>query len=247
MCISIAMVWRRLTRSLGFIVKHLHWAPHSLIEAQRQIRIDQSIELLRRLESAQANDWQRFMTLDEFWFYLWTSHEIVWVQAGQQPPEMVKHMIGDSKMMVTIVWDPQCFHLVDALPKGQKFNANYYIDRILQLLLESRSTGRGPGLIIHADNARSHTARKTFKFCRENRLEIAPHPPYSPDLALSDFFLFGHVKHALEGAEFSSEETLLAAILRVLSDLTGDILRAVFAKWVEQLNLVALNEGHYYR
>jgi hypothetical protein len=102
------------------------------------------------------------------------SQETVWVQAGQQPPEMVKHMIGDRKMMVTIVWNPQGFHLIDALLKGQKFNANYYIDRILQQLLEGRSTGRDPGLIIHADNARSHTARKTFKFCRENRLEMAP-------------------------------------------------------------------------
>jgi hypothetical protein len=59
-------------------------------------------------------------------------------------------------MMVTIVWNPQGFHLVDALPKGKKFNPNYYIDRILSPLLESRSTGRGRGLIIHADNARAH-------------------------------------------------------------------------------------------
>jgi hypothetical protein len=71
---------------------------------------------------------------------------------------MVKYMIGDRKMMITIVWNPQGFHLVDALPKGQKFNANYYIDRIIQSLLESRSTGRDPGLIIHADNARPHMA-----------------------------------------------------------------------------------------
>jgi histone-lysine N-methyltransferase SETMAR len=187
------------------------------------------------------------MTLDESWFYLWTRHETVWVQAGQQSPERVKHMIGDRKMMVTIIWNPQGFHLVDALPKGQKFNTHYYIDRILQPLLESRSTGRGPGLIIHADNVRPHTAQKTLKFCRENRLEMAPHPPYSPDLAPSDFILFGHVKHVFEGAEFPSEETLLVAIQRVLSDLTGDTLRAVFANWVERIKSVTLNEGHYYR
>jgi histone-lysine N-methyltransferase SETMAR len=159
----------------------------------------------------------------------------------------MKHMIRDRTMMVIIVWNPQGFHLVDRLPKGQKFNANYYIGRILQLFLESRSTGRGSGFIIHADNARPNTARKTLKFCRENLLEMAPHPPYSPDLAPSDFFLFEHVKHVLEGAEFPSEETLLTAIQRVLSDLTGDTLRVVFAKWVEWLNWVALNEGHYYR
>jgi hypothetical protein len=76
-CISIATVWRRLTRSLGLVVKHLHWVPHSLTEAQGQIRIDRSIELLRLLESAQANEWQSFMTLNEFWFYLWTSYETV--------------------------------------------------------------------------------------------------------------------------------------------------------------------------
>jgi hypothetical protein len=34
-------------------------------DAQREIRIDQSNELLRLLESAQADDWQNFMTLDE--------------------------------------------------------------------------------------------------------------------------------------------------------------------------------------
>jgi histone-lysine N-methyltransferase SETMAR len=149
--------------------------------------------------------------------------------------------------MVTIVWNPQGFYFVDAFPKDQKFNANYYIDRILQALLESLSIGRGPDLIIHADNARPHTAGKTFKFCRENGLEMTPHPPYSPDLVPSDFFLFGHVKHELEGNEFPSDEALLAAIHSVLSNLTGEPLRAVFAKWVERMNWVALNEDHYYR
>jgi hypothetical protein len=70
------------------------------------------------------------MTLDEFWFYLWTSQEMVWVQAGQQHPEMVKHIIEDRKMMVTIAWNAQGFHLVDVFLKDQKFNADYHIDRI---------------------------------------------------------------------------------------------------------------------
>jgi hypothetical protein len=76
---------------------------------------------------------------------------------------------------------------------------------------------------------------------------MAPHPQYSQDLAPSNFFLFEHVKHVLEGAEFPSEETLLAAIQRVLSDLTSGILRAVFAKSVERMNWIALKKGHYYR
>jgi hypothetical protein len=35
-------------------------------------------------------------------------------------------------------------------------------------------------------------------FCEENELRLAPHPPYSPDLELSDFFLFGYVKERLK-------------------------------------------------
>jgi hypothetical protein len=76
---------------------------------------------------------------------------------------------------------------------------------------------------------------------------MASHPPYSPDLAPPDFFLLRYVKHAIERAEFPSEKTLLAAIQSIASDLTIDTLTAVFAKWVERLRWVALNEGHYYR
>jgi hypothetical protein len=76
----------------------------------------------------------------------------------------VRHMIGDRKMIVTIVWNPHGFHFIDALPKGQRFNTTYYVNIILQPLLDGRSNGPGAGLMIHADNARRDTARKTLNF-----------------------------------------------------------------------------------
>jgi hypothetical protein len=75
MYISRATIWQSLTGRLEFVVKHLHWVPHSLTDAQWQIRINRSNELLRLLQSAQANDWQSYITLDESWFYLWTSQK----------------------------------------------------------------------------------------------------------------------------------------------------------------------------
>jgi hypothetical protein len=123
----------------------------------------------------------------------------------------------------------------------------YYVNITLQPFLEGRSSGPGAGLIIHADNGRPHTARRTLEFFRENHLGIAPHPPYSPDLMPSDHFLFEHIKRALEGVEFRSEKALLVAIQSVLSQLTAYILSTVFAKWVERPNWVALNEEHCYR
>jgi hypothetical protein len=70
---------------------------------------------------------------------------------------------------------------------------------------------------------------------------------YSPDLAPSDFFLFGYVKYARECVEFPSEEILLAAIQSIVSDLMIDILTAVFATRIERLRWVDLKEDHYYR
>ena len=36
---------------------------------------------------------------------------------------------------------------------------------------------------LHGDNARPHTARVVTEFLQRRRIEVVPHPPYSPDLA----------------------------------------------------------------
>jgi hypothetical protein len=43
-------------------------------------------------------------------------------------------------------------------------------------------------------------------------MKSAPHPPYSPDLAQSDFYLFGYVKECLTGLSFEDADQLLAAV-----------------------------------
>jgi histone-lysine N-methyltransferase SETMAR len=134
--------------------------------------------------------WHDVVTLDESWFYLNTAHELIWLQPDEEAPERELHIIQSPKLMLTIAWNPNGFHLIDVLPKGFKFNASYYISHILGPLSVWRQTQVGRTnrkLIIHSDNARSHTARATSDFMDENAMTRAPHPPYSPDLASSDF------------------------------------------------------------
>jgi hypothetical protein len=50
----------------------------------------------------------------------------------------------------------------------------------------------------------------------ENRIKSEPHPPYSPDLAPSDFYLFGYVKRCLAYLSFDDADHILAAIEGVL-------------------------------
>jgi len=43
-------------------------------------------------------------------------------------------------------------------------------------------------------------------------LEVSPHPPYSPDLAPSDYHLFGSMKKMLGGQKFASDMEVQWAI-----------------------------------
>jgi histone-lysine N-methyltransferase SETMAR len=127
------------------------------------------------------------------------THEQIWLRPGETPPERARHTIQDRKIMVTIAWNPLGFPLIVALPKGRTFNTEYTHDNIFAALTQLQPEEDGRKLVVHADNARTRTAQKCRSFCKENGLWLTPHPPYSPDLAPSDFFLFGHVKEHLEG------------------------------------------------
>ena len=64
------------------------------------------------------------------------------------------------------------------------------------------------GVILQHDNARPHTSLKTKKKLLELDWDILPHPPYSPDLAPSDFYLFRSLQNFLDGKIFNGTEDI---------------------------------------
>jgi hypothetical protein len=82
-------------------------------------------------------------------------------------------------------------------------------------------------------------------FCEENRLRLAVHPPYSPDLTPSDFFLFKHIKHCLQGIAFPSRKELLAVIHEIVGAIPRPTLEDMFRHWMERLEWVSQNNGDY--
>jgi transposase len=90
-------------------------------------------------------------------------------------------------------------------------------------------------LWLHADNARPHTAKVSTNHITRDEMKRAPHPPYSPDLAPSDFFLFGYVKRKLMRYRAESESELLVRIRVILAEIPWDILNAVFFESMDRL------------
>jgi hypothetical protein len=91
---------------------------------------------------------------------------------------------------------------VKALPKWSNFKADDDIHNILVAISDCRQlTGgmRQNKLWIDADNAHPQIAKVSNDYIARNEMKTAPHPPYSPDLAPSYFFLLGYVKQKLMG------------------------------------------------
>jgi hypothetical protein len=83
-------------------------------------------------------------------------------------------------------------------------------------------------LIVRADNTRAHTAKMTSQFMEQNLMQVAPHAAYSPDLAPSDFYLFGSVEQLLSRCQFAGQGSLLQAVSDTLVGIERITLESVF-------------------
>jgi hypothetical protein len=62
--------FRRLTKSLHFVLERFCWVPHKLSDLQKQAWVIISKESQKLLESMRHHSWKYMMTRDEAWFCL---------------------------------------------------------------------------------------------------------------------------------------------------------------------------------
>ena len=94
--------------------------------------------------------------------------------------------------------------------------------------------------LLH-DNARPHSAAQTQDLITSFKWEQMDHPPYSPDLAPSDFHLFLHLKKFLGGKRFDDDDDLKDAVQKWLTSQEG--IQKLVPRYVKCLN----NGGEYVR
>jgi hypothetical protein len=179
--------------------------------------------------------WHDIVTRDESWFCLSTDHKFIWLPQSEKVPESERCTIQSKKFMLTIVWNPRGFHLIDVLARGCKCNATDYVTEILSVLSKWHSTeakGDGRTLIVHAENAHPHTAQLWFQFFELNRMKTAPHPLYSHDFAPSDFYLFGeNADELLESGRSVVGGNRKSHLAGSLSRVDGAVKEMYRSKW----------------
>jgi hypothetical protein len=140
--------------------------------------------------------------------------------------------------MVTIAWNPLEFPLIVTLPEGRAFNSEDYHDNIPAALTQFQPENDGKKLVVHADNARAHTAQKCRTFAKKMNCGSLPiHPTH---LISHHPTSFCSVMSRNVSKEWCFHHT------RNYSTQLVKWLTAVFEHWIERLEWVSKNNGDYY-
>jgi len=119
-----------------------------------------------------------------------------------------------GKVLASNFWDQDGILLIDYLPKGQTINAEFYSTLLVQMndILKEKRRGKVTkvSLFLH-DNAPAHRVLATQKKLAYLGFQCLDHPPYSPDLAPSDYHLFPGLKKQLKSSHFSSDAEIIPA------------------------------------
>ena len=97
---------------------------------------------------------------------------------------------------------------------------------------------------FHHDNARPHVAKSVKSYLEQQELTVIRHPPYSPDLAPCDFWLFDLIKRNLSDA--TDVKDLNRQITAILQNIPKEEYLKTFNKWLERMQLCIDNQGDYF-
>jgi hypothetical protein len=118
-------------------LKSLRWISHALTSDLEQIYFDLCLQLLPKLRAHAHNNWRYLVTGDETWFYYKYVRDRIWTARDEKTPDVENRVIACTKSMLTVLWNPQGFHVVTMLPPGELSNASWFIDQNLLPLVQS--------------------------------------------------------------------------------------------------------------
>src|SRR5215510_1325529 len=149
-----------------------------------------------------------------------------------------------------VFWDFQGIIHWELLPSNTTVSAALYceqLDRLRKALLKNRSSWvqeRGKVRLL-VDSARPHTAKATREKLSKLRWEVVAHPPYSPDLAPSDYALFRSLSNQLREKRFDDRAHLEELIETFFDQKSPAFYRDAIMDLPRRWETVIDNDGAY--
>ncbi len=125
-----------------------------------------------------------------------------WVGEGEARPKKARMSKLQAKTMLVAFFDKKGMIHKKFLPRNTIMNAELYLNILQHICIRicrvQPELWANNSWLFHQENTPVHSAFKIRNFFAKNQAHVLDHPPYSPDLAQCDFFLFCKIKNTLE-------------------------------------------------
>lgn len=227
------------------------WVPHNLSEEQKAARVTWCKANLERFNGGASNHVFDIVSGDETWIYSYEpdskTQSTVWTFVNELKPTKVTRSRSVSKKMVASFVAKSGHVATICLEDRKTVNADWYTTICLpEVIAELRKNNLNRRILLHHDNASSHTARRTIDFLNEENIELMDHPPYSPDLSPNDFFTFPRIKEKLRGLRFQSPEEAVEAYKTLILTTPTSEWNKCFSNWFERMEKCVKFGGIYF-
>lgn len=240
-----------VTEELGMRRICAKLVPKVLTDDQKQRRVSVSEDLLQRVEE-DPGFLDNVITGDESWFFEYDPEtkrqSSEWHTTKSPRPKKARMSKSKVKVMLIVFFDVRGVVHSEFVPEGQTVNADFYLEvlkRLKQRVNRVRPTIAG-NWKLHHDNAPSHTSSKVTAYLTQIGVPTIPQPPYSPDMAPADFFLFPKVKSALKGHHHGTISVVKQATTRCLKEVPESAYQGAFEAWKSRWRKCINAQGMYF-
>lgn len=236
-------------KAMGMIQKTSQWVSHELKERDAERRKTVCELLLERQKRKGFS--HRIVTGDEKWIYYENpKRKKAWVKPVEPGPLQPKRNIHCAKVMLCIWWDMKGVVYYEFLKSGETINGDRYRQQLMRLkraLIMKRPEwdNRHDKLIFRA-LARPHVAKPVKNYLENVGWEVLPHPPYSPDIAPSDYYLFNCLNNDLIKHQFTSSENIEKWVSVWIASKDEEFFRLGIRKLPERWEKVVASDGQYF-
>lgn len=223
--------------------------PHELSEKNKLDRLNACKRLLKKQKKTPFL--KKLITCDEKWvLYDNNRPRKHWVGDDLPVLQVPRSTLTDKKALLCVWWDARGPIHWEMLPYGQTIDSDIYqsqLQRLAEKLKKVRpSLVNRKGVILQQDNARPHVSKSTKEFIKNLNWELLEHPPYSPDIAPSDFYLFRSLECYLRGKCFADHDALKNGINSYFASKTASFFKKAFDDLPKKWERVIECNGSYF-
>lgn len=251
--ISFGSIQSILTDDLGLRRVSAKFVPKLLTFEQKNLRLEIAQDMLETV-NGDPDFMNTVITGDESWVYGYDPEtkrqSTQWKHPSSPRPKKARQVRSNVKVMLTAFFDSSGLVHHEYAPHGTTITKEYY-QEVLRRLRDAVRRKR-PDLWatgswkLHHDNAPAHSSHLIQNFLTKHSTPVVRQPPYSPDMAPCDFWLFPKLKMPLKGTRFQTREDIMQNATDHLRAIPKEDFQRCFQQWQKRWEKCVAAQGDYF-